>query len=297
MEITGYRALVVDDEPYVRELAARALSKRALQCDSASNGDEAMVLMSQYQYDAVITDLRMPKRHGHSLAVEILAMPDRPRVFILTGLAEPRLMQDLESRGVDDIIQKPVDFDELATRVLSHIDPAFGIEADGANQGASHLLAEIEKTLLELTEMFADRMEDIFNVSGVSIDPPAAVNDYIARLEEEEMANEEQHNSHKDRGKQLGRRHSRARAKATALAVPVSRHFAPSGQPFNLALRDVSESGARLLHTRATSAEYLALKWPCITQPFRHIEVVAKVMRCDPLSRFYDYGCQFVLAD
>ncbi|TWT66885.1 Gliding motility regulatory protein [Posidoniimonas polymericola] len=300
MEFTGYRALVVDDEPYVRDLASRSLAKRSLQCDVASDGEEALVLASRYAYDAVITDLRMPRCHGHSLAAELLAWPNRPKIIVLTGLAEPRLVEDLRHRGVDEVLHKPIDFDELASRVASLIDPAFVDDDDIESPKSQLLLSKIEISLTELSEMFAERLEGIFEVDEALIDPPSAVNDYIIRLEEEEALAEQNapNGSKKARAAEvMKRRRERARVKAVALAVPVTRHFVRCGQPFSLALRDVSESGVRLLHTRASSSEYLALKWSCQTLPFREIEVVSKVMRCEPLSRFYDYGCQFVLAD
>ncbi|TWT31325.1 Transcriptional activator protein CzcR [Posidoniimonas corsicana] len=297
MEFTGYRALVVDDEPYVRELASRALAKRSLQCDVACNGEEAMLLAGRYPYDAVVTDLRMPRVHGHALAAELLSWPNRPKIVVLTGLAEPRLVEDLRRRGIDEILQKPVDFEELAARVASLIDPAFVDDDDRESPKSIKLLSTIERSLLELSEMFSERLEGVFEISEAMTDPPAAVNDFIHRLEEEEaLAEQSTTKKLRDRDVQK-RRRERARVRSVALAVPVTRHIARCGEPFTLAVRDISESGVRLLHTRAVTSEFLALKWTCQTLPFREIEVVSKVMRCEPMSRFYDYGCQFVLAD
>lgn len=294
MDFTGYRALVVDDEPYVRDLTTRALSRRALQCDTAANGVEALLLARQYRYDIVITDLRMPEMNGHALATELLAWPSRPKVMVLTGLQEPLLVQDLQRRGVDEVLQKPIDYGELVTRVLMQIDPSLLIEANGSGPQAEARTSKIEASLIEVTEMFAERLEGIFNADESVIAPPPAVNDYIDRLDEEEAI---QMQSGDNPNAAAARRHERVRVQARALAVPVDRHFQKAGEPFAVAVRDVSESGVRLMHTRATNAEYLALRWQCATIPYRNIEVVARVVRCLPLSRFYSFGCQFVLAD
>jgi len=112
-----YRALVVDDEAVVRQLTLRALTREGFSCDVAADGAEAQSLADRNRYDVVLTDLRMPNRHGHALATELLDREDRPAVVVLTGLAEPRLAKDLMARGVDDILFKPIDYALLAAKL------------------------------------------------------------------------------------------------------------------------------------------------------------------------------------
>ena len=64
-----FRALVVDDEDAIRDLMVRGLTQHDFECETAANGSEAEAMISQSQYDLVITDLRMPVKHGHALAV------------------------------------------------------------------------------------------------------------------------------------------------------------------------------------------------------------------------------------
>lgn len=102
-------ALVVDDDPMSRELTLHSLHSEGFECRSAADGQEAHELLEAIPFDLVVTDLRMPRRHGHALAVELLARQDRPAVVILTGLAELKLARDLLARGVDDMLFKPID--------------------------------------------------------------------------------------------------------------------------------------------------------------------------------------------
>ncbi len=95
----------------------RALARRGFDCDPAEDGIQAEELLSDTAYDVVVTDLRMPRRHGHSLAVDLLARDNRPAVVVLTGVAEPKLANDLIVRGVDDVMFKPVDYDFLALKL------------------------------------------------------------------------------------------------------------------------------------------------------------------------------------
>lgn len=296
-----YRTLIVDDEPQVRDLTSRALRRYQLECDVAADGDEAFAACERFSYDAVVTDLRMPRRHGHSLAVELLARKQRPKVIVVTGMSEPRLTRDLIGRGVDEVIHKPVDYNVLAMKVLELVQHDPPLQSDynpTPAQSASdkfRLLAEIEKPLVDLTGTFADRLTGMFDLPCDLSDPPEAISIFINRQAEIEMA--DQAISGAPRLVHEERKKARLLCSATAIAVPVDSRFAACGELFKLAVRDVSESGMRLLHTRATNAEYLALSWAAETVPLQHIQIVARVMRCRPLSPFYDIGCQFVQAD
>lgn len=122
MTATSYRALVVDDEPAVRMLTMRELSRNGFTCDAARDGSHAKELLADTRYDAVVTDLRMPEMNGHALAVELLNRPNPPVVVILTGVTEPRLAKDLIARGVDDILFKPIDQSILASKVRALVE-------------------------------------------------------------------------------------------------------------------------------------------------------------------------------
>lgn len=114
-----YRALVVDDEAVVRLSTMRALSRSGFTCDPAANGLEAIKMARQSCYDLVVTDLRMPDGNGHQLAVDLLDLPNRPAIMIMTGVMETKLYNDLRLRGVDDVAFKPVDLSSLAQRGLA----------------------------------------------------------------------------------------------------------------------------------------------------------------------------------
>ena len=117
-----YSALVVDDEAVIRAGTMRALSRFGFACFPAADGKEASQLLSQSHYDVVVTDLRMPEKNGHTLAVELTSRNPRPIIVVLTGVAEPKLTEDLLLRGVDDVQFKPVQFEVFAERVRKLAD-------------------------------------------------------------------------------------------------------------------------------------------------------------------------------
>lgn len=117
-----YSALVVDDEAVVRTGTMRALSRCGFTCTPAANGKEASELLAEGHFEVVVTDLRMPEKNGHTLAVELASQSPRPVIVVLTGVSEPKLTHDLLARGVDDIQFKPVQYDVFAQRVRSLVE-------------------------------------------------------------------------------------------------------------------------------------------------------------------------------
>ena len=117
-----HRALVVDDEEPIRKLVAFSLRKMGYQCELAADGEEAMRLFSKSKFDVVVTDLKMPNKNGHALALDLLQQENRPLIMVYTGVIEPRLAKDLLARGVDDILYKPLDFGVLAAKVSALVD-------------------------------------------------------------------------------------------------------------------------------------------------------------------------------
>lgn len=112
-----HRALVVDDERVIREAVARSMSAESFQVETASDGQEALAKIQENHYDLIVTDLRMPNKHGYAMITEVLQADDPPHIVVLTGIAEPRLVKDLISRGVLDVVQKPVDFRVFAVKM------------------------------------------------------------------------------------------------------------------------------------------------------------------------------------
>jgi DNA-binding response OmpR family regulator len=121
MSDSRYRVLIVDDDAHMRGILSFVFGQNGFCCQTASDGNDAETLLGGEPYDAVVSDLRMPNKHGHALATQVLAMEPRPVIVIHTGLIEPKLARDLLARGVDDIVFKPYDLGLLTAKVKSLI--------------------------------------------------------------------------------------------------------------------------------------------------------------------------------
>jgi PAS domain S-box-containing protein len=63
----GRRALIVDDEPSLRDLLQRLLTKRGFAVDVADDGAKASGLIDRTDYDIIFCDIQMPKMGGMAL--------------------------------------------------------------------------------------------------------------------------------------------------------------------------------------------------------------------------------------
>lgn len=116
-----YRALIVDDDPEIRRTLSSALRVVGFECETASDGEHARQMMVVQNHDLLVTDLRMPVRHGHRLVVDVFERKSPPMVVVITGLVEPAIASDLVLRGVADLVLKPFDAPVYAAKWLAMI--------------------------------------------------------------------------------------------------------------------------------------------------------------------------------
>ena len=105
----GSVVVVVDDEPSVRNVAVRILSRHGFQPVEASDGEEALALLHEYadNVKCVLLDLTMPKLDGvHTLKAVREKAPHLP-VIISSGHAADDVCARCEGLGATAYLQKP----------------------------------------------------------------------------------------------------------------------------------------------------------------------------------------------
>jgi CheY-like chemotaxis protein len=111
----GLHLLVVDDIPEDRVETARALEQRGHRVAIASDGREALALVLDAPFDAVLVNLRMPKMDGFELAAVLRTLEARrARRLPVVALTAMLLAGDLDrcaAVGIDVCLRKPVDGD------------------------------------------------------------------------------------------------------------------------------------------------------------------------------------------
>ena len=110
------KILIVDDDPAIRNLIQRFLSKQNYQVDSAEDGKTALTVFEQFNPDLVILDVNLPDVLGYNLCQD---MQNRTKVFVLmlTSRADEADKIRGFSQGADDYLTKPFSLGELEVRV------------------------------------------------------------------------------------------------------------------------------------------------------------------------------------
>jgi len=107
------RVLVVDDEPKLAALVARALREEGHAADLASNGTDALWMAQAAPYDAIVLDVMLPGIDGFEVLRGLREREVWTPVLMLTARDAVIDRVDGLDAGADDYLTKPFSFDEL----------------------------------------------------------------------------------------------------------------------------------------------------------------------------------------
>jgi signal transduction histidine kinase/CheY-like chemotaxis protein len=120
---SGLRLLVVDDEPLVGQMVARALRRDAEVVPATSARQALALIRGGRSFDRILCDLMMPEMGGPELHAELarLAPQYLPRLIFMTGGAFTEGARAFTETWEGPLLEKPLDHDEL--RRLLHEPP------------------------------------------------------------------------------------------------------------------------------------------------------------------------------
>jgi DNA-binding response OmpR family regulator len=120
------RLLIVEDSPRLQRSLGSALRHSGYTVDVVGDGEEGLWHALEYDYDAIILDIMLPKRDGLSVLAELRRKNRTVRVLLLTARdTVPNRVQGLRA-GADDYLVKPFALEELLARVEALCRRAFG---------------------------------------------------------------------------------------------------------------------------------------------------------------------------
>lgn len=110
--------LVVEDNPYSREMLSHVLNGEGFSVITAEDGLQALELVKDVQPDLIITDINMPNIDGIELTKQLreqfksTSLP----IVVVSALGGEMISKAIEA-GADEAMQKPLQLDSLFTLV------------------------------------------------------------------------------------------------------------------------------------------------------------------------------------
>ena len=153
---TGFNILIVDDVIENIQVAMNILKEDNYNFTYAKNGEDALALCKEHDFDLVLLDIMMPGIDGYEVCTRLHSDPkyaDVPIIFLTAKVDADSMARGFEVGGVDYIL-KPFHANELLARVKTHL------ELFKAKQILKHNNLTLEMKMKVQTERILSELEE-----------------------------------------------------------------------------------------------------------------------------------------
>ena len=114
--------LIIDDNEQITKMISSFLDMSNHDCTVVNDGKEGLELIKTERYDSIVLDLAMPEFDGYE-TLDTLQKEDPSqisKIIILTASSIPlETVKKFKELGVSSCLQKPVDIDQLLSKITS----------------------------------------------------------------------------------------------------------------------------------------------------------------------------------
>jgi len=118
------KILIAEDSSVILNLTKKILEQELYEIDTAKNGQEVLDKLRDKHYDLILMDINMPKLNGIECTKRIRSLEDETKsgtpIFAITGNAPNYSKEDFKRAGINEYLQKPLDFDVLVHAVKNY---------------------------------------------------------------------------------------------------------------------------------------------------------------------------------
>jgi len=111
--------LVIDDEPSIADALKLILSDSGYRVGVSMTGREALEKLDNWQFDLVITDVRLPDISGLDVLRHLRQRHPNLRVIIITAHYTPEMADESMALGASGVLAKPFSPSDLLTMIKS----------------------------------------------------------------------------------------------------------------------------------------------------------------------------------
>lgn len=139
------KALIVDDEPDLCELAEITLSRMGLETTSVHTVNDARQLLDSRDYDICLTDMNLPDGDGIELVEYIQQKHPCLPVAVITAYGNMELAIRALKAGAFDFVSKPVDLQIFRNLITAAINLPRPDKSTSSSQGSTGILGESQQ--------------------------------------------------------------------------------------------------------------------------------------------------------
>lgn len=167
----GATILVVDDEASVCALLNDRLTLEGFQCRTCSTAEEAISLVENAPFDAIISDLRLPGTSGLDLLEAVHQKHPHCAFLIMTGVDDVRVGIDAIKRGADDYLVKPFQMDTVVAGIKRAME-RIRLEQDVKNyrQNLEQMVEQRTKQLQTAMKRIEHTYDETLEALGAALD-------------------------------------------------------------------------------------------------------------------------------
>jgi DNA-binding response OmpR family regulator len=112
-----HRALIVEDDPAIRRLVEKLLTRSKVEIDAANDGRTAIEKLRHNRYSVIVLDLMVPEVNGFEVIEFVKRAKIKTPVAVVSAVSQQALT-NLDLDIVKLVISKPFDVDEFTKAVI-----------------------------------------------------------------------------------------------------------------------------------------------------------------------------------
>ena len=115
------KVLIAEDSSVIQNLTKKILSIQNYEISSVKNGQQVLDALEAGPFDIILMDINMPVMDGIECTEKIRNLDDEIKskipIIAITGNARNLSLEEYQEIGINEFLQKPLNFDQLVTLV------------------------------------------------------------------------------------------------------------------------------------------------------------------------------------
>jgi CheY-like chemotaxis protein/anti-sigma regulatory factor (Ser/Thr protein kinase) len=120
-DFKGLHILIVEDNKINQVITKKMLIKKEMTCEIASNGTDAVEMVSQTKYDAILMDIHMPGISGEEATILIRKFNKHTPIIALTAISLDDSLESFYAAGCNDVVTKPFKPEVFYQKIGEHV--------------------------------------------------------------------------------------------------------------------------------------------------------------------------------